>query len=162
MADNNMKITDAGTITSMNGTDKVFVNSGDDLKQITLDNAVANSTPVKTLSSNLGTTKYWYCTLLANTITQIKITTKINMFSGIFTIQGTLGSAYGCGFYQGYGEGGGRYHASFLVNGDSFIANSQEDYCFYFENKTPQNAVLTFLEIFGNCIYEKISSNLRS
>lgn len=54
MADNNMKITDAGTITSMNGTDKVFVNSGDDLKQITLDNAVANSTPVKTLSSNLG------------------------------------------------------------------------------------------------------------
>lgn len=58
MADNNMKITDAGTITSMNGTDKVFVNSGDDLKQITLDNAVANSTPVKTLSSNLGIKSY--------------------------------------------------------------------------------------------------------
>ena len=50
----NKKITDVSTITSMAGTDKLFVNSGGDLKQIALDTAVANSTPVQTLNSNLG------------------------------------------------------------------------------------------------------------
>lgn len=54
MADTNMKITDASTITTMAGTDKMFVNSGGDLKQIELDKAVAASEPVKTLNSNLG------------------------------------------------------------------------------------------------------------
>lgn len=49
----NKKITDVSTITSMAGTDKLFVNSGGDLKQIALDTAIANSTPVQTLNSNL-------------------------------------------------------------------------------------------------------------
>lgn len=59
MADTNMKITDASTITTMAGTDKMFVNSGGDLKQIELDKAVAASEPVKTLNSNLGNIKYY-------------------------------------------------------------------------------------------------------
>ena len=50
----NKKITDATAVTSMAGTDKLFVNSGGDLKQIELDKAVAASTPVKTLNSNLS------------------------------------------------------------------------------------------------------------
>ena len=37
----NKKITDATQISTMSGSDKLFVNSGDDLKQITLDQAVA-------------------------------------------------------------------------------------------------------------------------
>ena len=55
MADTNKKITDASTITSMAGTDKVFVNSGGDLKQMELDKMVAASAPVQTLNSNLET-----------------------------------------------------------------------------------------------------------
>ena len=49
----NKKITDATQISTMSGSDKLFVNSGDDLKQITLDQAVAASTPVQQLNSNL-------------------------------------------------------------------------------------------------------------
>lgn len=50
----NKKITDATQISTMSGSDKLFVNSGDDLKQITLDQAVAASTPVQQLNSNLS------------------------------------------------------------------------------------------------------------
>ena len=46
----NKKITDATQISTMSGSDKLFVNSGDDLKQITLDQAVAASTPVQQLN----------------------------------------------------------------------------------------------------------------
>lgn len=49
----NKKITDATQISTMSGSDKLFVNSGDDLKQITLDQAVAASTPVQQLNSNI-------------------------------------------------------------------------------------------------------------
>lgn len=49
----NKKITDATQISTMSGSDKLFVNSGDDLKQITLDQAVAASTPVQQLNNNI-------------------------------------------------------------------------------------------------------------
>ena len=49
----NKKITDATQISTMSGSDKLFDNSGDDLKQITLDQAVAASTPVQQLNSNI-------------------------------------------------------------------------------------------------------------
>lgn len=49
----NKKITDATQISTMSGSDKLFVNSGDDLKQITLDQAVAASTPVQQLNNNM-------------------------------------------------------------------------------------------------------------
>ena len=49
----NKKITEATQISTMSGSDKLFVNSGDDLKQITLDQAVAASTPVQQLNNNI-------------------------------------------------------------------------------------------------------------
>lgn len=49
----NKKITDATTATSVAGTDKVFLNQGGDLKQVSLNSAVAKSQAVQTLNSNL-------------------------------------------------------------------------------------------------------------
>lgn len=49
----NKKITDAATITSMSKTDKAFVNSGSDLKQIALSNLVTAGDAITTLTHNI-------------------------------------------------------------------------------------------------------------
>lgn len=53
MADTNMKITDAATIASMAKTDKAFVNSGSDLKQIALSELVVAGDAITTLTHNI-------------------------------------------------------------------------------------------------------------
>ena len=80
----NKKITDATQISTMSGSDKLFVNSGDDLKQITLDQAVAASTPVQQLNSN--TIKNGYVTQNLTVNANESNTTKIDYSS----IQGKI------------------------------------------------------------------------
>lgn len=95
MADTNKKITDASTITSMAGTDKVFVNSGGDLKQMELDKMVAASAPVQTLNSNLGIYK-----LVNNTKVEIIFTTyqtSAIILAGKYLILYSNGYATVCG-----------------------------------------------------------------
>ncbi len=109
----NKKITDATQISTMSGSDKLFVNSGDDLKQITLDQAVAASTPVQQLNNNIDV-KNFFC-------------------KNIASINGTLeGYGYNYCYYNKSTKTGILYFASKIETQDS----AQNNFTGYYDVKT--------------------------